>query len=87
VAAPSSARYDGWAGVLGGLLRELFEEAGVLLATRADGSLLSFARDDDERRFVEHRRALNAGQRRSSTFAARSGCSSPSSACTTSPTG
>jgi len=46
------------------VLRELFEEAGVLLATRADGSLLSFARNDDERRFVEHRRALNAGQRR-----------------------
>jgi 8-oxo-dGTP pyrophosphatase MutT (NUDIX family) len=43
-------------------LRECFEEAGILLAYRADGTLLSFAERDEEHRFVEYRRALNAGE-------------------------
>jgi len=43
-------------------LRECFEEAGVLLAYRADGALLSFGDPDEERRFVEYRRALNTGE-------------------------
>jgi 8-oxo-dGTP pyrophosphatase MutT (NUDIX family) len=41
-------------------LRESFEEAGILLAYRADGSLLSFQDPDEEQRFAEHRRAMNA---------------------------
>jgi 8-oxo-dGTP pyrophosphatase MutT (NUDIX family) len=43
-------------------LRESFEEVGLLLAYRADGSLLSFADPEEEARFAEHRRALNAGE-------------------------
>jgi len=43
-------------------LRESFEEAGILLAYRADGTLLSLGDPDEERRFVEHRRAMNAGE-------------------------
>ena len=43
-------------------LRECFEEAGILLAYRADGSLLSFGDPDEEQRFSEYRRALNAGE-------------------------
>ena len=43
-------------------LRECFEEAGILLAYRADGSLLSLGDPDEALRFVEYRRALNAGE-------------------------
>jgi len=43
-------------------LRECFEEVGLLLAYRADGTPLSFADPDEEARFAEHRRALNAGE-------------------------
>jgi 8-oxo-dGTP pyrophosphatase MutT (NUDIX family) len=43
-------------------LRECFEEAGILLAYRADGSLLSLADPGEEQRFSEHRRALYAGE-------------------------
>jgi 8-oxo-dGTP pyrophosphatase MutT (NUDIX family) len=43
-------------------LRECFEEAGILLAYRADGSLLSLGDPAQEERFSEHRRALNAGE-------------------------
>jgi 8-oxo-dGTP pyrophosphatase MutT (NUDIX family) len=43
--------------------RECFEEAGVLMATRADGAALSFGDPHVASRFVEHRRALNAGER------------------------
>lgn len=41
------------------VLRECFEEAGVLLATRPDGSMLSLHERDDEERFGVHRQALN----------------------------
>lgn len=44
-------------------LRECFEEAGVLIATRANGDALSFDDPETATRFVEHRRALNAGER------------------------
>jgi len=43
-------------------LRECFEEAGILLAYRADGSLLSLGDEAEERRFAEYRRALNGGE-------------------------
>ena len=43
-------------------LRECFEEAGILLAYRADGTLLSLGDRGEERRFAEYRRALNAGE-------------------------
>lgn len=43
--------------------RECFEEAGVLVATGPDGLPLTFEDPEVERRFVEHRRALNAGDR------------------------
>jgi len=43
--------------------RECFEEAGVLVATGPDGDPLTFEDPGVEARFVEHRRALNAGQR------------------------
>jgi 8-oxo-dGTP pyrophosphatase MutT (NUDIX family) len=43
--------------------RECFEEAGVLIATRADGEALSFGDPDTASRFVDHRRALNSGER------------------------
>jgi 8-oxo-dGTP pyrophosphatase MutT (NUDIX family) len=43
--------------------RECFEEAGVLVATGPDGVPLTFEDPEVERRFIEHRRALNAGDR------------------------
>ena len=43
--------------------RECFEEAGMLVAGRADGLALNFDDPDVEARFVDHRRALNAGER------------------------
>jgi 8-oxo-dGTP pyrophosphatase MutT (NUDIX family) len=43
--------------------RECFEEAGVLVATRAAGEPLTFDDPGDQARFVAHRRALNAGER------------------------
>jgi len=46
------------------VLRECFEEAGVLLADRADGPPLSFAAPDLEARFAAHRRDVNGGRRR-----------------------
>jgi 8-oxo-dGTP pyrophosphatase MutT (NUDIX family) len=53
------------------VLRECFEEAGVLLAYRghqdppeAGGRVLSLADPADEARFAGHRRAVNAGARR-----------------------
>jgi 8-oxo-dGTP pyrophosphatase MutT (NUDIX family) len=48
------------------VLRECFEEAGVLLAYaegRQDGALLSLSGAGPSARFVEHRQALNAGNR------------------------
>jgi 8-oxo-dGTP pyrophosphatase MutT (NUDIX family) len=44
-------------------VRECFEEAGILLAL-SGGEPLSFADAEVERRFVEHRRRLNAGETR-----------------------
>jgi 8-oxo-dGTP pyrophosphatase MutT (NUDIX family) len=44
------------------VLRECFEEAGVLLATDADGTLLSLD-GPLASRYVEHRRSLNARER------------------------
>jgi 8-oxo-dGTP pyrophosphatase MutT (NUDIX family) len=43
--------------------RECFEEAGVLMAARADGRPLTFEDPDVQARFVGHRRALNGGER------------------------
>jgi 8-oxo-dGTP pyrophosphatase MutT (NUDIX family) len=43
--------------------RECFEEAGVLVATGPDGRPLTFEDPEVEQRFVQHRRALNAGDR------------------------
>ncbi len=44
-------------------VRECFEEAGVFLATGPDGTALSFEDPEVEKRFAEHRRALNARER------------------------
>lgn len=43
--------------------RELFEEAGVLLARRAAGDYVSLTDAADQERFKEHRVELNAGRR------------------------
>ena len=48
------------------LIRECFEEAGVLLASRRDGSSLHLSDDDTIERLAQHRAALNANER---TFA------------------
>ena len=45
-------------------VRECFEEAGVLLAYDASGTVLSLADAAVERRFVAHRRAVDTGRRR-----------------------
>jgi 8-oxo-dGTP pyrophosphatase MutT (NUDIX family) len=45
-------------------LRELFEEAGLLLALRADGSAIDMADASMTARFVEHRRHVNDRSRR-----------------------
>jgi 8-oxo-dGTP pyrophosphatase MutT (NUDIX family) len=45
-------------------LRELFEEAGLLLAVRADGAALDMADPEVTERFAEHRRHVNDGSRR-----------------------
>lgn len=45
-------------------IRECFEEAGVLLATTADGEVVRFDTPDTEARFVDHRHAVHAGERR-----------------------
>jgi 8-oxo-dGTP pyrophosphatase MutT (NUDIX family) len=42
--------------------RELFEEAGVLLARHAAGDYVSLAPADDRERFSRHRAELNAGR-------------------------
>lgn len=43
-------------------IRETFEEAGLLLARRADGSIVSFADGEVADRFVGHRRAVDDGR-------------------------
>jgi 8-oxo-dGTP pyrophosphatase MutT (NUDIX family) len=45
-------------------IRECFEEAGVLLAYNGDGSLVRLDDDRLSRRFGEHRRAVDRGERR-----------------------
>jgi 8-oxo-dGTP pyrophosphatase MutT (NUDIX family) len=42
-------------------IRELFEEAGVLLARRSDGRLVDFSDGDESNRFRAYRRALARG--------------------------
>ncbi len=59
------------AGLRVAALRELFEEAGVLLAWR-DGQPLAIA-DDDIVRFADHRAALNQRQTTLGAIAAREG--------------
>jgi len=41
-------------------LRELFEEAGLLIACDAEGSRVNFSDPDDVKRMASHRRAVNA---------------------------
>lgn len=43
-------------------IRECFEEAGILLASRADGRPVDFADASTADRFVDHRRRLNGGE-------------------------
>src|SRR5436190_22899404 len=45
-------------------IRESFEEAGVLLAYRDDGEVVSLADPEGERRFSEHRHAVDTGAQR-----------------------
>jgi 8-oxo-dGTP pyrophosphatase MutT (NUDIX family) len=44
-------------------VRESFEEAGVLLAARSDGTVVSFADPDVAARFEQHRAEVDAGRR------------------------
>jgi 8-oxo-dGTP pyrophosphatase MutT (NUDIX family) len=44
-------------------IRELFEEAGILLAYNADGAPLSIERGDARQRFASHRQALQKGEK------------------------
>jgi 8-oxo-dGTP pyrophosphatase MutT (NUDIX family) len=44
-------------------VRELFEEAGVLLARRAAGAFVSLTEPVEQARFDDHRRALHRGER------------------------
>src|SRR5262249_50681655 len=44
-------------------IRESFEEAGLLLALDGDGKMVSFEDPTVNDRFVEHRRAVDAGDR------------------------
>jgi 8-oxo-dGTP pyrophosphatase MutT (NUDIX family) len=75
VAAHCTGRGDADASVVLGLesgglaywvaaVRECFEEAGLLLAYDAGGSLLSLVEPDVAGRFASHRADLNAGRRR-----------------------
>lgn len=43
-------------------VRELFEEAGVLLARTAAGTPVTFADEDEHRRYEEHRHAVHDGR-------------------------
>ena len=45
-------------------IRECFEEAGVLLATGADGELVDFGDPDVDQRFQIHRKAVDTRERR-----------------------
>jgi 8-oxo-dGTP pyrophosphatase MutT (NUDIX family) len=45
-------------------IRESFEEAGVLLAYDRDGEVIDFRDPEVEARFVEHRKAVDTGERR-----------------------
>lgn len=45
-------------------IRESFEEAGLLLARRADGTELRFDDPDIQRRFARHRMSVDRGERR-----------------------
>lgn len=45
-------------------IREAFEEAGVLLAYGADGSIVDWTDPVVEARFAEHRKAVDTGERR-----------------------
>ena len=45
-------------------IRECFEEAGVLLARHTDGDVITFADPVVDARFIEHRRAVDSGERR-----------------------
>ena len=45
-------------------IREAFEEAGVLLAYGHDGAILDWSDPDVAARFAEHRKAVDAGERR-----------------------
>jgi len=44
-------------------VRECFEEAGILLAYREDGSIVSLAQDHVAERFRLHRKAVDSGER------------------------
>jgi 8-oxo-dGTP pyrophosphatase MutT (NUDIX family) len=45
-------------------IRECFEESGVLLAYDRDGEVISFKDPEVAERFVEHRKAVDSGERR-----------------------
>ncbi len=43
-------------------IRELFEEAGVLLAYRSDGAPFRITNDAEQQKFLDHRKKLNSGE-------------------------
>jgi 8-oxo-dGTP pyrophosphatase MutT (NUDIX family) len=43
-------------------IRECFEEAGILIAYKGDGSVFNPSDADERKRFVEYRNRLNAGE-------------------------
>lgn len=56
----TAAGLDEWKAVRAAAIRELFEEAGVLLARREDGAVLDLLGEDADR-FDRYRRQLQAG--------------------------
>ena len=69
------------------VLRETFEEAGLLLAERPGGPALLAGDPQEEARFVSERAAVNAGTRRFLDLCREEGLRSWSATSTTSPTG
>ena len=55
-------------GVWMAAVRETFEEAGLLIARRKDGSFIAFENDGDRRRFERYRQALIQGEMKFSSI-------------------
>jgi len=54
-------------------IRETFEEAGILIALRRDGSTVSIRTEEEKKRLCGYRRALNGGEMKFTEFLAKEG--------------